>query len=434
MMARRISGSDGCGGGPLGATFFPPPRCLQAPVLQISKGDANHQRVPMQASPGPAFEVAEPEFLLELLVHLLARPARLDAGDQPPQRGPLRQVAEVVLLLAAVAPFADQPELLARQADALDVERPIRHAHPHGGEAGIERALGAVAPGDATPTPRLQHLSGRARRPVGQRMFGWPSGRRVCRTQFDGGRIDKLGAGDASRPGQPARVEPVAEDGAAAEPGIGQHTGKRRPASRTRSISASAIAGLLCAGRAAAGTPAASQRSGSSVQAGGRNSRIPTGSGTSPRASVSVTSTCAFATLPSSPQYCRATPTESSPFLGRPESSTTSTAPAPPICRSTCSASTRHSGASSQARLLMKWCNWSCPDKPSRSAIGWTLLRPPEPSSPRTYSGAIFRRVLRPVASRKGSSQWSRSASMSRGRVTAGPDCLLERWERALKS
>src|SRR3954447_11912601 len=244
MMARRISGSDGCGGGPLGTTFFSPPRRLQAPVLQISKGDAGHQGVAMQTGPGAALEVAEAKFLLELLMYLFAGPARLDAGDQPPQRGPLRQVAEVVLLLAAVAPFADQPELLARQADALDVERPIRHAPPHGGEAGVERALGAVAPGDATPTPRRQHLGGRARRPVGQRMFGWPSGRRVCRTQFDGGRRDKLGAGDASRPGQPARVEPVAEDGAAAEPGIGQHTGKAQTASRTRSISASAIAGL----------------------------------------------------------------------------------------------------------------------------------------------------------------------------------------------
>src|SRR3954452_4380591 len=154
MMARRISGSDGCGGGPLRPTFFSPTRRLQAPVLQIGKADAGHQGVPMQAGPGPALEVAEAELLLELLVHLLARPARLDGGDQPPQRGPLRQVTEVVFRLAAVAPFADQPEFLARQADALDVERPIRYAHPHRGEAGAERALGAVAPGDATPASR----------------------------------------------------------------------------------------------------------------------------------------------------------------------------------------------------------------------------------------------------------------------------------------
>ena len=71
MMARRISGSEGCGGGPAGSTFSPPTRSLQAPVLQIGKSDAGHQRVPVQAGPGPALEVAEPEFLLQLLVHLL---------------------------------------------------------------------------------------------------------------------------------------------------------------------------------------------------------------------------------------------------------------------------------------------------------------------------------------------------------------------------
>jgi hypothetical protein len=61
MMARRISGSDGCGGGPPGTTFFSPTRRLQAPVLQIGKGNTGHQCVPMQAGPGAAFEVTEPD-------------------------------------------------------------------------------------------------------------------------------------------------------------------------------------------------------------------------------------------------------------------------------------------------------------------------------------------------------------------------------------
>src|SRR3954468_15014351 len=113
MMARRISGSEGCGGGPLPSTFFPPPRSLQAPVLQVSEGDAGHQRVPVQAGPGPALEVAEAEFLLQVLMCLPARPARLAGAGQPPQRGSRRQVAEVVLALAAVAPLADQPDLSA---------------------------------------------------------------------------------------------------------------------------------------------------------------------------------------------------------------------------------------------------------------------------------------------------------------------------------
>src|ERR1700759_1965574 len=211
MLARRIAGSDGCGGGPPGATFFPPTRRLQAPVLQIGKGDAGHQRVPVQPGPGAAFEVAETEFLLELLMHRLARPACLDAGDQPPQRGPLRPVAEVVVRLAAVAPFADQPELRARQAGALGVAPPVGDAPPHRGERRVERALGAVAPGDTPPALRLQHLRRRAWWPVGPRVLGCPPGWRARRTQFDGGGIDRLGAGDASWPGEFTFIQPLAE-------------------------------------------------------------------------------------------------------------------------------------------------------------------------------------------------------------------------------
>src|SRR3954464_5832207 len=139
MMARRISGSEGCGGGPAGSTFFPPTRSLQAPVLQIGKSDAGHQGVPVQTGPGPALEVAEPELLLQLLVHLLAGPACLDRGRKTPQRRARRQVAEVVFLLAALAAFAHQPDRLARQAGAVGVARAVGDAPPLGGEAGTER-------------------------------------------------------------------------------------------------------------------------------------------------------------------------------------------------------------------------------------------------------------------------------------------------------
>ena len=93
MMAQRISGSEGCGGGPLGSTFFPPPRSLQAPVLQIGKSDAGHQRMPMQTGPGAALEVAKTEFLLELLMPLLTAPACLDGGGQQERLEPGVEVA-----------------------------------------------------------------------------------------------------------------------------------------------------------------------------------------------------------------------------------------------------------------------------------------------------------------------------------------------------
>ncbi len=85
-------------------------------MLQVGEGDAAHQRVPVQAGPGAPFEMAQARFLLELLVRLLADPARLDRAGQGPQRGPGRRVAEVALALAVRAPLARQPSFPARQA------------------------------------------------------------------------------------------------------------------------------------------------------------------------------------------------------------------------------------------------------------------------------------------------------------------------------
>src|SRR3954471_12661805 len=119
MMARRTAGRLGDGGGPgTRRDIFPRPRRAlpgEAEGLQVGEGEAGHQRMPMQAGPGAALEVAQAQFLLELLVPLLADPARLDGGRQGAQRGPRWQIAEVVLALAARAPLAHQPDLLARQ-------------------------------------------------------------------------------------------------------------------------------------------------------------------------------------------------------------------------------------------------------------------------------------------------------------------------------
>ncbi len=62
--------------------LFSPPRPAvpgEAQVLQISKGEARHQRVAMQPRPGTTLEAAESQFLLE---PLLAYPTRLDSGCQ----------------------------------------------------------------------------------------------------------------------------------------------------------------------------------------------------------------------------------------------------------------------------------------------------------------------------------------------------------------
>jgi hypothetical protein len=52
-------------------------------VLQVGEGDATHQRVPMQPGQRSSLKGAEPEFLFELLVRLLADPSCLD-GKRPP--------------------------------------------------------------------------------------------------------------------------------------------------------------------------------------------------------------------------------------------------------------------------------------------------------------------------------------------------------------
>jgi hypothetical protein len=86
-------------------------------VPQIGEGDGRHQRVAMQTRPGAPCEVAQAEFLLELLVGLFTHPACRDGSSQSAQRRARRQVAEVEFTLAVRAPFANQPRRLPADAN-----------------------------------------------------------------------------------------------------------------------------------------------------------------------------------------------------------------------------------------------------------------------------------------------------------------------------
>src|SRR3546814_9607831 len=72
--------------------------------------------------------MVETEFFLELLMGLLADPARLDGAGDIPDRRICGQVREIIFALAAGAMLADQPcffpghVLRARGADALRSE------------------------------------------------------------------------------------------------------------------------------------------------------------------------------------------------------------------------------------------------------------------------------------------------------------------------
>src|SRR3712207_933659 len=155
MMARRTAGRLGDGGGPgTRRGIFPRPRRALpggAEVLQVGEGDAGHQRVPVRAGPGAPLEVAQAEFLLELLVRLLADPARLDGSGQGAQRRPGRQAAEVVLALAARAPLAHQPSLLAGQVAVVAPGRAVTDPDAGRREPSREGPLGALPPGHPAP-------------------------------------------------------------------------------------------------------------------------------------------------------------------------------------------------------------------------------------------------------------------------------------------
>jgi hypothetical protein len=72
-----MAGRLGCGGGPPALLFSPSGGC-ETLLLQEQEGDQRQERMSMQAAPGAALEVIEPKLFLELLVHLLADPARFD--------------------------------------------------------------------------------------------------------------------------------------------------------------------------------------------------------------------------------------------------------------------------------------------------------------------------------------------------------------------
>ena len=80
-------------------------------MLEEGVGDHRHERMTMQARPGSALEVVETELFFQLLVSLLANPARLDGGCQSAKVGLRGQVGEIVFLLSRSSVFADEPSL-----------------------------------------------------------------------------------------------------------------------------------------------------------------------------------------------------------------------------------------------------------------------------------------------------------------------------------
>jgi hypothetical protein len=152
----------------------------------------------------------------------------------------------------------------------------------------------------------------------------------------------------------------------------------------------SAICGLL-RNTTSAGTLARNRRAASPAQLSGRYNRHATGRLAVAVATDSETATWQLSCLPSCPQYCRATPTECRPFLGKPVSSIIhpSTGPAAAIAGRTASRTARSRTVSSHGDWPTKcksdWCSAAVRSGRKRAAIGSTLLRSPGNSKPVQY-------------------------------------------------
>src|SRR3546814_11673945 len=114
--------------------------------------------------------MVETEFFLDLLMGLLADPARLYGAGDIPDRRICGQVREIIVALAAGAMLADQPcffpghVLRARGADAL--RRAVGDADAHDGKARAKASLRSPTPTDLSPLYVVEHGVGGARRGV----------------------------------------------------------------------------------------------------------------------------------------------------------------------------------------------------------------------------------------------------------------------------
>ena len=95
--------------------------------MEEGEGDHRHQAMSVQPCPRSAFEVIKPELFLELLMCLFADPSRLDRRRKRLECGVGRQVRQIIFLLSARAPFADQPDFLL-PGHGLDTT--VAHAMP----------------------------------------------------------------------------------------------------------------------------------------------------------------------------------------------------------------------------------------------------------------------------------------------------------------
>ena len=311
MRLDQPAGADGRGGnrGPL--------------RHQGSIGGNAHGRMMMKAAPAAPLVVAETDLLFELEIIALDQPAQL--GERPVDRSacrtatstaktwlavlrrPASRSAAILRAAGRCAGRRREPGAPAGWRSAISRTRVASCSRPSArrrskpfGQARTWRtaprphhgaAASAVGPGRTRPAPRApcrvaRPPSCRARPPRSPAPTpGHPPGNRCrCRSRH-----------------LPARRHPFWD---------------RRRDPRQRDLR------LAPEHSTSSGTPARDRSAASSAQLSGRYIRHATGRLAVAVATDNETATWQLSCLPNCPQYCRATPTECRPFLGKPVSST----------------------------------------------------------------------------------------------------------------
>src|ERR1700761_1677184 len=185
--------------------------------------------MPMKPLPASTLEVVKADLLFELLMRLLADPACLDGRCQCAQVGLRRKVGEIILLFTRAPVFADKPNFPAGQMLLAFVPDPLRwpvgDPHAQGGETRLESPFRAKTPADLAPLSLPQHLLGRPRQDVRNRLTGASTSNRWGDHLYIGG-VDFEMTRNADSPVQFANHEFVAERGTLAIAGIRQHAAK----------------------------------------------------------------------------------------------------------------------------------------------------------------------------------------------------------------
>ena len=131
-------------------------------MLEECVSNHRHQRMTMKAVPRSSLEVIETEFLLQLLVSLLADPSCLDRRSQAAQVHPSGQVGKIVFLLPGCAVLADKPSFVAWKVLLTLIPYPLRRsvgdADTDSSKSGFQPAFRPVTLTHSSPLGTCQHV------------------------------------------------------------------------------------------------------------------------------------------------------------------------------------------------------------------------------------------------------------------------------------